>query len=39
MTAMFAVQYKVYTDESDAAIVLSPVLRIAALGAVIALAR
>ncbi len=38
MTAMFAVQYKVYTEESDATIVLSTVLSIATLGLVIALA-
>jgi malonate transporter len=39
MTAMFAVQYKVYTDESDATILLSTVLSIASLGVVIALTR
>jgi hypothetical protein len=38
MTAMFAVQYKVYAEESDATIVLSTVLSIATLGLVIALA-
>jgi predicted permease len=37
MTAMFAVQYKVYTDESDATILLSTVLSIATLGFLIAL--
>jgi malonate transporter and related proteins len=38
MTAMFAVQYKVYTEESDATIVLSTALSIGTLGLVIALA-
>jgi hypothetical protein len=37
MTAMFAVQYKVYAEESDATILLSTVLSIATLGVVIAL--
>jgi malonate transporter and related proteins len=31
MTAMFAVQYKIYTDESDATILLSTVLSVATL--------
>ena len=39
MTAMFAVQYNVYKDESDATILLSTVLSIATLGIVIALTR
>ncbi len=39
MTAMFAVQYKVYEEESDATIVLSTLLSIATLGIVIALSR
>jgi hypothetical protein len=39
MTAMFAVEYKVYTDESDATILLSTVVSIATLGVVIALTR
>jgi hypothetical protein len=37
MTAMFAVQYNVYKDESDATILLSTVLSVATLGIVIAL--
>ncbi len=37
MTAMFAVQYDVYKEESDATILLSTVLSIATLGVVIAL--
>jgi predicted permease len=37
MTAMFAVKYNVYKDESDATILLSTVLSIATLGVVIAL--
>jgi predicted permease len=37
MTAMFAVEYNVYKDESDATILLSTVLSIATLGIVIAL--
>jgi predicted permease len=37
MTAMFAVEYNVYKDESDATILLSIVLFIATLGIVIAL--
>jgi predicted permease len=37
MTAMFAVQYKVYVAESDATILLSTVLSIATLGVCIAL--
>jgi predicted permease len=36
---MFAVQYNVYKDESDATILLSTVLSIATLGIVIALTR
>ena len=39
MTAMFAVQYDVYKDESDATILLSTILSIATLGVVIALTR
>jgi malonate transporter and related proteins len=39
MTAMFAVQYNVYAEESDATILLSTVLSIATLGATIALTR
>jgi predicted permease len=39
VTAMFAVQYKVYTDESDATILLSTVLSVATLAVVIALTR
>lgn len=39
MTAMFAAQYEVYTEESDATILLSTVLSIATLGLVIALAH
>jgi len=37
MTAMFAVEYNVYKDESDATILLSTVLSVATLGIVIAL--
>ena len=37
MTAMFAVQYNVYKEESDATILLSTVLSVATLGIVIAL--
>jgi predicted permease len=37
MTAIFAVQYKVYVAESDATILLSSVLSIATLGVCIAL--
>ena len=37
MTAMFAVQYNVYKEESDATILFSTVLSIATLGIVIAL--
>lgn len=37
MTAMFAVQYKVYQDESDATILVSTVLSIATLGIIVAL--
>lgn len=37
MTAMFAVQYKVYTQESDATIVISTVFSIASLAVLIAL--
>lgn len=39
MTAMFAVQYNVYKEESDATILLSTVLSVATLGIVIALTR
>jgi predicted permease len=37
MTAMFAVQYKVYTNDSNATIVVSTVFSIVTLGAIIAL--
>ena len=37
MTAMFAVEYRVYVDESDATILLSTVLSLVTLGACIAL--
>jgi malonate transporter and related proteins len=39
MTAMFAVQYEVYAEESDATIVLSTVLSVGTLGIAIALAQ
>ena len=37
MTAMFAVEYKVYTDESDATILISTLISVVTLGACIAL--
>lgn len=37
MTAMFAVQYKVYTDESDATILVSTIVSIVTLGVCIVL--
>ncbi len=37
MTAMFAVEYKVYTDESDATILVSTLVSVATLGVCIAL--
>ena len=37
MTAMFAVQYQVYTEDSDATIVVSTVLSIISLAVLIAL--
>jgi predicted permease len=39
MTAMFAVQYNVYQEESDATILISTILSIATLGVAIALTR
>ena len=37
MTAMFAVQYQVYTNDSNATIVVSTVFYVVSLGAIIAL--
>jgi predicted permease len=37
MTAMFAIKYDVYKDESDASILLSTVLSLVTVGAIVAM--